>query len=135
MRRRIYQLIAGVLIATPLAAEDAVDLNWFEDHVAGKTIHFQRNGAYHGAEQFLDDRRVIWQFSDGTCMPGGYTVEEGAMCFFYAYDPENVQCWDMLEDADGIFARLRGADDTSGDLRITWRTPIPLSCDVAPGGA
>ena len=135
MRRWIYKLGAALLLAGPATAQEAVDLDWFEDHVAGQTLHFQRDGAYHGAEQFLGDRRVIWQFSDGTCIPGGYTIEDGAMCFFYAPDPGNAQCWDMLEDEGGMFARLRGAEDDSGDLRITWRTPIPLSCETPPGGA
>lgn len=139
MRRGFYQLTALMLCSAPLMAQEAVDLTWFEQYVAGKTLHFQRNGQYHGAEQFLDNRRVIWQFSGGACIAGRYTLKEGAMCFSYDIAPDDIQCWQMLEDADGIFARNvdadANADNSANDLRITWQTPLPLKCGEATGGA
>ncbi|MEL6584199.1 MAG: hypothetical protein AAFQ36_10245 [Pseudomonadota bacterium] len=134
MRQRTYQLtFALTVLGVAAVADTPVDLEWFEEYAQGSTLHFERGGDYAGAEQFLDDRRVIWQFPDGTCVPGGWYIEAGAMCFVYAHSTDDPQCWQMLQVGDDIIARLVNAENDTGDIRITRQTNVPLSCGPASG--
>lgn len=121
-------LLATVAVAQTLnEGEEIVPLEWFEDHVEGFTLHFERDGAFAGSEMFMEDRKVRWQFPSGQCQDGIWYEEEGAMCFAYEGGGP-PQCWNMIRQGDAISARPREATDTSADLFLNRRTVVQLSC-------
>lgn len=106
-----------------MSVEEFVELS------EGHTLHFQdRFGDYAGGETFFEGQQTIWQYSDGTCTRGEWWAEGDAICFVYDLNPE-PQCWRMIEDGTRILARLRDATDPFGDLILTRRTAVPLTCD------
>jgi hypothetical protein len=128
-------LLAGAAIAQTLEpVEEVIPLDWFETYAEGFTLHFEQDGALAGSEMFLPDRRVKWQFPNGMCINGIWYEEAGAMCFAYETGGP-PQCWHMIREGEDIFARPADATDTSGDIRMTRRTVVPLSCGGPALGA
>ncbi|CTQ34294.1 hypothetical protein [Jannaschia rubra] len=113
--RPILALVLS-LAATPALAERIVTPDEFDAMVTGRTLHFDRHGEAYGAEQYFEDKRVIWSFEDGECQRGiWFANTRGQICFVYDSDP-TPQCWDFLEADDGAFrARLDG-DEAADDL-------------------
>lgn len=125
-------VLALSLSALPAAAERIVSADEFERMVVGKTLHFDRQNAPFGAEQYFSDKRVIWTFEDGDECQRGIWFENtsGQICFVYDTDPV-PQCWDFIEDAEGKFrARFDGAmpDNDLVTNRVSSETlecPLP----------
>jgi hypothetical protein len=125
------RLIATLLLlATPALAERAVTPDEFEEMVAGRTFHFDREGKEFGSEQYFDDNRVIWTFEDGQCQRGiWFSNPRDEICFVYETDPA-PQCWQFLEMEDGAFhARSVGAPP-SEDLITRDVSREPLDCPL-----
>lgn len=119
------------LSALPAMAERSVSAQEFEQMVAGKTLHFDREGAPFGSEQYFDDKRVIWAFEDGGECQRGIWFENtsGQICFVYDTNP-TPQCWNFLEGDDGNFrARLDGLSPAE-DLITKRVSEEPLDCPL-----
>lgn len=131
MRLALLTLAVG-LFPLSVVAERVVTAQEFEQMVTGKTLHFDRQSVPFGAEQYFEDKRVIWAFENGNdeCQRGiWFENTSGQICFVYDTDPE-PQCWDFLEGDDGRFrARLDGAQP--GDDLVTNRVSRePLDCPL-----
>ena len=117
---RVLTLLLGLLAAAPAAAERVVTVEEFEAMVTGKTLRFDRHGAPFGAEQYFEDKRVIWAFEGGECQRGiWFGNGDGQICFVYDSDP-TPQCWDFIETPTGDFHARAEGTPPSDDL-ITRR--------------
>lgn len=110
--------LAALGLAAPAHAQSERTLtpDKFERMVVGRTLHFDRYGEAFGAEQYFDDKRVIWEFEGGECQRGVWFANPaGEICFAYE-GSAGSQCWAFLEAPDGRFhARLSG-EAASEDL-------------------
>jgi hypothetical protein len=106
--------------------EEIMSPEVFERYVAGTTLYFSRRGAPYGAEQYFDDRRVIWSFFDGTCERGAWYSEGDMICFAYETQ-SSPQCWNFLEKSGEKRARVIGADPAN-DLVVAGQDQVALSC-------
>jgi hypothetical protein len=98
-------LAVALAAASPAAAQGVVPPADFEALAEGRTLHFTLDGLPFGAERFFAGRRSLWRFLDGTCAPGRWYDEGGAICFVYE-DTTAPICWHFTEDGGGYSARL-----------------------------
>ncbi|MGB3553575.1 MAG: hypothetical protein WBA25_02930 [Jannaschia sp.] len=109
-------LCAAISLAGPVAAERIVSAEEFEQMVTAKTLHFDRFGEAFGAEQYFEDKRVIWAFEGGQCQRGIWFENVGGdICFVYDDNPV-PQCWHFLQMDDGSFHARSIGSDPSEDL-------------------
>lgn len=129
MRTLAAALLAGLALGGTARAEDILNAESFQDMSEGLTLRFSQGGAVYGAEQYLEDRRVIWQYSDGSCVEGYWYPQDDTLCFVYE-DAPAPQCWLFSHRGGDFFARVAGvaAGDPS-ELRLANKTPAPLACD------
>ncbi|MEM7490352.1 MAG: hypothetical protein AAF390_14620 [Pseudomonadota bacterium] len=127
---RSIALTFALLLAAPALAERVVPAEEFDQMVTGRTFHFDRQGEPFGAEQYFDDKRVIWAFEGGQCQRGiWFENTSGEICFVYEEDPE-PQCWDFLEMPSGaLHARSVGAAPVD-DLVTRDISREPLDCPL-----
>ncbi|WP_299818454.1 hypothetical protein [uncultured Jannaschia sp.] len=130
--RPIPVLCLFLLCATamPALAQRVVSADEFARMVTGKTLRFDRDGSAFGAEQYFEDKRVIWAFESGQCQRGiWFANRAGEICFVYDTSPE-PQCWSFLEGTDGRF-RARLADDPAASDLVTREIGSePLDCPL-----
>ncbi|CTQ48454.1 hypothetical protein [Jannaschia donghaensis] len=129
--RLLPTILALCLTTLPAVAERIVSAEEFEQMVAGKTLHFDRQSEPFGSEQYFEDKRVIWAFEGGGECQRGIWFENtsGQICFVYDTDPA-PQCWDFLEGDDGRFrARLNGSPPGQ-DLVTNRVTQESLDCPL-----
>lgn len=131
MRHLSAFLAATLIAATPAIAQETYSGAEFDARVTGKTIYFERDGRPFGAEQYFDDKRVIWAFENGQCQFGiWFENTSGDICFVYDDTPAPI-CWDFFkEPGNGISARVKGGDPAN-DLFAVAEDTEPLSC-VSP---
>ncbi|MEP3345386.1 MAG: hypothetical protein ABJN34_11100 [Litoreibacter sp.] len=115
-----------VLFALPAQAETMMTATDFEAFTKNSTVAFNRHGMPFGAEQYLDDRRVIWSFLDGNCQRGVWYDEGDQICFHYD-GQSNPLCWHFFDDNGQQSARLVG-DDPVDDLIVVGKNKQPLAC-------
>ncbi|MEM8823447.1 MAG: hypothetical protein AAGF30_07550 [Pseudomonadota bacterium] len=117
-------------LVTPAWAERAVTAEEFDQMVSGRTFHFDRHGEAYGAEQYFEDKRVIWAFEGGQCQRGiWFENVSGDICFVYDGDP-TPQCWSFLEMPSGAFhARSIGAPPAD-DLVTRDISREALECEL-----
>lgn len=129
--RLLTPILALCLSASPALAERVITADEFAQMVTGKTFYFDRNGAPFGAEQYFEDKRVIWTFEDGGECQRGIWFENarGQICFVYDSDPA-PQCWDFLEGDDGRFRARFDGDGPDEDLVTRDITEQPLDCPL-----
>jgi len=131
---RTLALMAALTLPGIAAAADLVSPFEFREFAEGYTLYFEEDGAPFGAESFRKDGGTTWRFPDGTCAEGQWRAHGAQICFVYEGTTE-VQCWRMLRDDGGLFARLLGDGPDAGlELRITGRDRQPLLCG-GPGMA
>ena len=117
-------------VATPALAQRIVSAEEFAQMVTGKTLRFDRDGSAFGAEQYFEDKRVIWAFENGQCQRGiWFQNRTGEICFVYDTSPE-PQCWSFLEDGDGTFRARLSDDPTASDLVTREIGTDPLDCPL-----
>ena len=123
-------LAALILAAAPALADEAiVSPDEFRDYAEGYTLRFSRDGAPFGAEAFEPGGKVRWRFPDGSCVRGVWRPSGAQLCFLYDMpDAEGPQCWRMLRDDEGLFARLLDGEGAGMEIRITGRDRVPLLC-------
>ena len=114
------------LLALPAQAETKMTAAQFDAFTKGSTVFFNRHGAPYGAEQYLNDNRVLWSFLDGTCQRGIWYAERDEICFLYDDQPDAL-CWYFFDDGSRKNARIVG-DDPVDDLVVSGQSPKPLSC-------
>lgn len=112
--------------ATCAVAETKLTPSAFEAFVANKTLFFEQRGMPYGAEQYLDNRTVIWTFLNGECQRGVWFDRDEDICFWYEGQPE-PSCWSFFSDDGTYRARVLG-DDPINDLVVTGETTQPLQC-------
>lgn len=116
----------ALCVAAPLSAQEIMAPDAFEAFTSGKTLYFSKKGEPYGAEQYFNDRRVIWTFLDGRCERGAWFAEGEQICFVYETQ-DSAQCWYFLETEDGKRARVVGADPED-DLTVEGEDTRDLNC-------
>ena len=105
---------------TPLSAEA------FEARVLGKTLYFLLDDGAFGAEQYLPNRRVRWQFPDGTCEEGRWYPEGETLCFVYEND-QRPQCW-LVRDRGGVIVAYLSTAPADRPIHADRMDEEPLNC-------
>lgn len=126
-------LVALFFTASPLQAETILTPDDFEVFAQGTTVYFSRHGQPYGAEQYLNNRKVIWSFADGTCEFGEWYPDGDRLCFRYEYQTSAL-CWNFIETEAGKGVRVVG-DDPANDLLIAGQDQEHLECAAPNVGA
>lgn len=135
MRATLPLALAAALLAAPASAERALTPEEFEALTAGRTMHFDREGAPFGAEQFFENGRVVWTFEGSDLCQRGiwFANRAGEICFVYGDSPE-PQCWAFLERPDGRYAARMAGEDPEQDLVSRRIDDEPIECEDADIG-
>lgn len=124
-----------LLFALPALAEEPVSPSEFREYAEGYTLYFDRDGEPFGSEAFEPGGGTLWRYQDGSCLPGAWRPHGAQVCFFYGAT-EDVLCWRLVRDEQGLLVRLLGAGPDAGmELRITRRDQRPPICGEAGRGA
>lgn len=99
------------LLSSSAVAQTSMNAEAFERYTQGKTLFFSQGGDTYGAEQYLDNRRVIWSFLDGECKTGFWYEQDGEICFLYE-DRLDPQCWFFRQGSTGLIAEFAGVGET-----------------------
>jgi len=119
---------ALAVLGAPAPAGELVTAEAFEAMSAGRTLHFSRDGAPFGAEQFFAGRRSLWRFSDGACEAGRWWAEHERICFAYDSDPAPI-CWLFRHDGPRFVAELVDDGAEGGlTLELDRIAAEPLPC-------
>jgi hypothetical protein len=124
-------LLALILLAAmPAAAEEkVVSPSEFREYAEGWTLYFERDGEPFGSESFGPDGDTTWRYRDGTCADGAWRPHGAQICFLYDQNDNNdVLCWRVLRDKEGLLARLLNGESQGLELRVTGRDNKPLLC-------
>ncbi len=122
-------ILLALLLAAPALAETRISPEAFERLSTGRTLYFTLGGELFGAEEYHENRQVVWRFAGGECVRGRWWSEPGDQICFNYRGSDLVQCWGFYEDENGYFARSEAAEDASGDLRVANSTTLPLPCE------
>lgn len=134
--RVVVTLFAAFLFVLPSAAEEKpIGPSEFRDYAEGWTLYFERDGQSFGSESFEPGGKTRWRYADGSCVEGNWRPHGAQICFLYESELEDeVLCWRMLRDGEGLLARLLNGENQGLELRITGRDKRPLLCGE-PGTA
>ena len=95
----IHWALALVLVVPAIAqAEAPMTAAEFQAYTTGKTLTYASTGDPYGAEEYLNDRRVLWKFFDGECSHGRWYAEGSKICFVYE-TWTSPQCWHFSKAA------------------------------------
>ena len=119
-------ILCLVLGATAAAAGDVMTAEEFDAYTRDKTFYYGSQGQPYGAEEYLNNRRVIWTFLDGDCEMGSWYQEGEHICFLYENKME-PQCWTFRRSADGLVARFEN-DPSHSELYEVRKTRDSLDC-------
>jgi len=129
-----WLLFATALVLAPAQAQDPVSPSEFRDYAEGFTLYFERDGAAFGSEAFEPGGKTLWRYNDGSCLEGAWRPHGAQLCFFYG-DGQDVLCWRLLRDEQGLIVRLLGDGPDAGmELRIVGRDQRAPICGE-PGRA
>lgn len=124
--RFIFAFVLALTALPALAQERPVLPEEFESLVTGSTLLYRNSQREHGAEEYLDNRRVRWSFLDGDCTEGYWYPKGPQICFVYD-DYPNEQCWQFYQDGGRLIARFEDSP-TGTELYETSRRDSPLYC-------
>jgi hypothetical protein len=110
-------------LAVPAAAETPLSGAAFDALTRGQTFTYAEDGVPYGAEEYRDDREVVWSFLDGECLHGRWYEAGDAICFVYE-DLEGPRCWEFFDEGR-LRARFLGG---GADLIELDRSEEPLEC-------
>lgn len=116
----------ALIIATQTNAETAMTAAEFEAYATGRTLTYSVAGEVYGAEQYLNNRRVIWAFQDDQCADGVWYEDAGLICFVYENNG-SPQCWNFYLSEDGLRAEFVGEAGGSS-LSEVDQSAAPLTC-------
>ncbi len=115
-----------LLLPQLAAAQDTMSPEAFERHTTGKTLFYSLNGTEYGAEQYLQNRQVIWAYEDGSCQRGEWFVDQELICFVYEGTSE-PQCWSFQMRGGRMMAMFEN-DPSQTTLYELHHRNAPLSC-------
>lgn len=98
----------------------------FDAYTRNKTFFYESQGRPYGAEEYLENRRVVWTFLDGRCQHGEWYQQGEHICFIYDNKPE-AQCWSFTRHPAGLIARFENDPDTL-ELYEVQKSDEPLTC-------
>lgn len=96
------------LLAAPVLAQQSMSAQEFDNYTRGKTLFYGENGVAYGAEEYLENQRVIWSFLDGECKSGEWYEQADQICFIYEDNPD-PQCWTFHDEGGRLVARFQNA--------------------------
>lgn len=105
----------------------------FDAYTRDKTFYYGNQGQPYGAEEYLNNRRVIWTFLDGQCEMGHWYDQGEQICFLYENKPE-PQCWSFRRTQDGLIAQFEN-DPGQTELYEVEKRHEPLDCPGPDVGA
>ena len=118
-------LITALLLfaACPALAADPVSPSEFREYAEGHTLYFSLDGEPFGSEAFEPGGKTLWRYDeDGSCLEGLWRPYGAQLCFYYGGGSEEIMCWRLLRDEQGLMVRLLGDSPDAGmELRITGR--------------
>lgn len=128
--KSIFVFCVLAFLALPAGAEDQpITPQEFQDYSEGWTLYFERDGRLFGSETFEPGGKTRWRYSDGSCVDGHWRPHGAQICFRYDSEQEDeILCWRMLRDGEGLIARLLNGTNEGLELRITGRDKRPLLC-------
>ncbi|MFK7944499.1 MAG: hypothetical protein AB8B85_16510 [Paracoccaceae bacterium] len=135
--KSIAAFVLAFCLTLPALADEEVPISpsEFREYSEGWTLYFERDGRPFGSESFDSSGKTRWRYSDGSCVEGYWRPHGAQICFLYESDQEDeVLCWRMLRDEEGLLARLLNGTNQGLELRITGRDRRPLLCGE-PGTA
>lgn len=113
---------------SPALAEEPVSPSEFRKYAEGYTLYFNRDGEPFGSERFEPGGKTEWRYLDGNCLKGAWRPHGAQICFFYG-DPNEVLCWRLVRDEEGLLVRLLGKGEDAGmELRVTRRDEVKPIC-------
>lgn len=119
------------LIPASAMAEQPMTATAFDTYATGKTITYGPiDGDIYGQEQYLPNRRVIWQPIGGDCVTGVWFESKGNICFRYNNNPQ-AKCWQFYEHPDGLRATFMNRPGTDNLYQLNT-TPDPILCPGPP---
>lgn len=119
--KTVLSFVAALCLSVlPVLAQPPMTAQEFDDYTRGKTLFYGENGVAYGAEEYLDNRRVIWSFLDGECKEGEWYEQADQICFVYEDNPD-PQCWTFHKEGGRLIARFQNTPGTTelyeaGDL-------------------
>lgn len=120
--------LVALLLPAPALAQQVIQPGDFAALAEGHTLHFSRDGAPFGAEQYFPGRRSLWRYAGGECETGTWWDEGDLVCFDYG-DGFPPQCWRFRRSGGEITATLvEQGVESSAPLRLTRRDATPLDC-------
>lgn len=137
LSRRLFSSFASILasggaamalamLAAAATAEDTMSAAEFDAYVTGKTLTYSQHGFIYGREEYLDGRRVRWQFTDDDCEYGTWYPKDGLICFLYDTGPAE-HCWRFWQDDGGLRA-LSVHEPPGAELSEVRQTREGLNC-------
>ena len=120
---RLLAAVPLLLAAAPALAADPVAPSEFRAYAEGHTLYFSRDGKPFGSEAFEPGGATTWRYEeDGSCLPGVWRPYGAQLCFYYGGAADDILCWRLLRDEQGLIVKLLGEGDDAGmELRITGR--------------
>ncbi len=98
----------------------------FEAYTTGKTLTYSVGGLIYGTEEYRENRRVRWAFTDDECQEGTWYPAGDMICFEYDGYPD-PQCWTFFQRSGGLAARYEN-DPEQLELIETRGAREPLVC-------
>ncbi|MEM9060619.1 MAG: hypothetical protein AAGD13_09165 [Pseudomonadota bacterium] len=127
--KRVLILLFALMAPLAVAEERVVGPSEFKTYAEGWTLYFEREGEPFGSEQFSMDGRTLWRYRDGSCVTGAWRPHGAQLCFLYDQgEGDEVLCWRMVRDKNGLLARLLNGENKGLELRVTGRDRRPLLC-------
>jgi len=122
----LKRLALIAVLALPAHAQDGMSPEAFRSLTEGKTLYFSQEGRFYGAEQYLKNNRVRWQYPNGECTEGQWYGQGNQLCFQYE-DVIGAQCWIMWDEGGQLLARH--ADDPADiPIELDRKDELPLPC-------
>ena len=115
-----------LLCAYGANAQQSMSGQQFAEITDGKTLYFSQGGQFYGAEQYLRNNKVRWQFPGGQCTDGVWYAQNGTICFEYEEVP-GALCWNVWQDLGVLKARPADAPANT-PIELERRDELPLPC-------
>ncbi|HSF96508.1 MAG TPA: hypothetical protein VLA52_15895, partial [Thermohalobaculum sp.] len=101
--------------AAPALAADPVAPSEFREYAEGHTLYFELDGEPFGSESFEPGGKTVWRYErDGNCLEGVWRPYGAQICFYYGGGSEEILCWRLLRDEQGLMVRLLGDGPDAG---------------------
>lgn len=129
--RFLNTFFAGLVLASPLAAQEQITPDGFLDLAQSRTLTFSslRSGGVVGVEQFLRRDLSVWADETGRCTYGRIEVRGPYLCFVYEDAPDPENCWIPFNDDGTLLVMATRSREVQ---RISDISEEPVICEGAP---